>query len=312
MTVTGAPLGQTRHVQVRKGHGTENDFVVLHDPDNEQASSDALVVALCDRRAGVGGDGLLRVVRTAALVDTDPTAAAAAAGSEWFMDYRNADASVAEMCGNGVRVVAEHLATAGCIDRARPLLLGTRGGTKRVTFTHGLISVQMGRARVGRDDLTVTTEVGAARATQVWMPNPHAVAITADLALAGELRHAPLVTPAGAFPEGVNVEIVQLVGPGHLRLRVHERGVGETRSCGTGICAAAVVASHEAVARGWGALSSWEVDVPGGRLQVDLRPSEHGDEVTLTGPAVMVGTISLDEAWLAAVGVGPRVGASVE
>ena len=272
-----------------KGHGTENDFVLVPDLDGELEIDPGTVAAICDRRAGLGGDGLIRVVRTRAV----PEVADLAEDAEWFMDYRNADGSIAEMCGNGVRVFARYLADAGLVDPAAPLAVATRGGVRGVRFeTDGQVTVGMGHAKLGVE-VTVATEVGAWPAIEVHLPNPHAVAFVDDPATVGRLFEAPLVTPAGVFPEGVNVEFVATLGPGHIALRVHERGVGETRSCGTGVAASALAAArHE----GPSAPAVWTVDVPGGRLTVTL----HLDgEVELTGPAVLVATVDLD---LAALG----------
>ena len=235
-----------------KGHGTENDFVLLPDPDDELDLSAELVRRLCDRRAGLGADGVLRVVRQ---------------DGGWFMDYRNADGSIAEMCGNGVRVYARHLVSAGLVP-AGDLELATRGGTKQVHVGPDSVLVDMGPAVVGEPLV-----VDGAPATYVDMGNPHAVVHVASVDALGVLD-----------PErkDLNVEYVEDVGPTHLRMRVHERGVGETRSCGTGACAA-VVASVLRTGTPRGA--AYDVDVPGGRLVVTWREDGH---VTLEGPAVIV------------------------
>jgi diaminopimelate epimerase len=248
-------------VRFLKGHGTENDFVLLPDPDGSLELTPELVRRLCDRRAGLGADGVLRVVPTSRVAE------AAGQDAAWFMDYRNADGSVAEMCGNGVRVYARYLVTEG-LAPAGPLQLATRGGTKHVVVEGDQITVDMGAALVG-DPVTID----ALPATFVDMGNPHAVVHVASVEGLGELH-----------PERVdlNVEYVEDVGPGHLRMRVHERGVGETRSCGTGACAA-VVATVLRLGEPRG--SAYTVDVPGGRLVVTWQEDGH---VLLTGPAVLV------------------------
>lgn len=125
-----------------KGHGTENDFVIVPDPENVIDLTPAAVAALCDRRAGIGGDGLLHVVRSAA----HPEAKGMAAEAEWFMDYRNGDGSVAEMCGNGVRVFARYLQRAGQVTEG-DLKVATRGGVKSVHLAkEGDVTVGMGKA----------------------------------------------------------------------------------------------------------------------------------------------------------------------
>ena len=246
-----------------KGHGTENDFVLLPDPDGSLVLTSALVQRLCDRRAGIGADGVLRVVPTA----KEPDAADYVGEAAWFMDYRNADGSVAEMCGNGVRVYARYLVTEGLADEGE-LRLATRGGIKDVVVSGENITVDMGQALVG-EALTVD----GLPATAVDMGNPHAVVHVASVEALGTLHPERL---------DLNVEYVEDVGPGHLRMRVHERGVGETRSCGTGACAA-VVATVLRTSEPRG--SAYTVDVPGGRLVVTWQEDGH---VLLTGPAVLV------------------------
>lgn len=223
-----------------KGHGTENDFVIVPDPENALELPPAAVAALCDRRAGIGGDGLLHVVRSAA----HPDARHLASEAEWFMDYRNGDGSIAEMCGNGVRVFAHYLQRAGHVGEG-DLAVATRGGVKSVHIDkEGDITVGMGKALLPEGDVTVSVADHSWPARNVNMGNPHAVAFVDDLAHAGNLFTAPPFTPATAYPDGVNVEFVVDRGPRHVAMRVHERGVGETRSCGTGACAVAVAAAR--------------------------------------------------------------------
>ena len=255
-----------------KGHGTENDFVLLPDLDGS-AHGDLepdLVAALCDRRAGIGGDGVLRVLRN--LPGSD---------AEWFMDYRNSDGSVAEMCGNGVRVFARYLADHQGVDTDRSLLVGTRAGVKTVTFEDdGQVTVDMGEPQVFAD-----TKVAVGDrfwpATNISMGNPHAVAFVDSFDDAGSLLVPPAHDPA-TYPDGVNVEFVVRRGERHVAMRVHERGSGETRSCGTGACAVMVAA---ATADGLGPGSSYRVDVPGGALTVTWTEQ---NRLLLTGPAVIV------------------------
>src|SRR6478736_6173306 len=220
-----------------KGHGTENDFVLLADPNDALDLTPELVAALCDRRAGIGADGVLRAVRTAAY--GDPDAVAARGEAEWFMDYRNADGSVSEMCGNGVRVFGRYLADHEGADAATPLPVGTRAGVKVLTFEDDQVSVDMG----------VPAVLGETK-----------VAVVDDLADAGPLLDAPVHDPA-VYPAGVNVEFVVRRGDRHVAMRVHERGSGETRSCGTGACAVMVAAARlDGAAPG----TTYRVDVPGG------------------------------------------------
>ncbi|GAA1981482.1 diaminopimelate epimerase [Kitasatospora viridis] len=278
-----------------KGHGTENDFVIVPDPDGLLDLGPAQVARLCDRRAGIGGDGLLRVVRSA----KDPAAVELADRAEWFMDYRNADGSIAEMCGNGVRVFARYLVSAGLAEPGG-FTIATRAGLRAVTVAErGDVTVDMGRAVLpGPDDVRVTVGGRSWPARNVNMGNPHAVAFVADLAEAGNLYEAPGVTPAGAYPDGVNVEFVVDRGERHVAMRVHERGSGETRSCGTGTCAVAVAAARRdgldpAVT---GEPVGYTVDVPGGRLQLREYPD---GRIEMTGPAVLVASGTIDPQWLA-------------
>ncbi|NNJ07527.1 diaminopimelate epimerase [Streptomyces sp. PKU-MA01144] len=280
-----------------KGHGTENDFVIVPDPGNEIRLPASAVAALCDRRAGIGADGLLHVVRSAA----HPEARSLADEAEWFMDYRNADGSIAEMCGNGVRVFARYLQRAGLVG-AGDLAVATRGGVKRVHIDKdgGDITVAMGRALLPEEGATVTVDGRSWPARNVNMGNPHAVAFVEDLDHAGGLFAAPPFAPASVYPDGVNVEFAVDRGPRHLAVRVHERGSGETRSCGTGACAVAVAAARRdgADPAVTGSPVTYLVDLPGGRLAV----TEHPDgEIEMTGPAVIVAEGRIDPAWLAAL-----------
>ncbi|MFF1283754.1 diaminopimelate epimerase [Streptomyces sp. NPDC058299] len=276
-----------------KGHGTENDFVIVPDPENAIELPPATVAALCDRRAGIGGDGVLHVVRSAA----HPEARAMAAEAEWFMDYRNGDGSVAEMCGNGVRVFARYLQHAGHV-AAGDLVIATRAGVKAVHIAKdGDVTVGMGRARLSGGEVTVTVGERSWPARNVNMGNPHAVAFVSDLAHAGHLLAPPPVGPADAYPDGVNVEFVVDRGPRHVAMRVHERGSGETRSCGTGACAVAVAAARRdgADPAVTGTPATYTVDVPGGRLVITERPD---GEIEMTGPAVIVAEGEIDGDWL--------------
>ncbi len=261
-----------------KGHGTENDFVLLLDAEgtiHADLSADR-VRALCDRRAGIGGDGVLRVIHTAVI------APELAERAEWFMDYRNADGSVAQMCGNGLRVFARYLLEAGRVDPDRPIPVATRDGIKVVTRDGDDLVADMGTPAMVAGS-TVSANGFTWPTVGVDMGNPHAVAFVDDLAQAGSLIEAPTHDPA-VYPDGVNVEFVVRKGDAHLAMRVYERGSGETRSCGTGACAVMVAA---ATADGRGPGSVYLVDVPGGRLRLTWREDGH---VLLAGPAVLVGS----------------------
>ncbi|GAA2711792.1 MULTISPECIES: diaminopimelate epimerase [Streptomyces] len=294
----------TAQIAFLKGHGTENDFVIVPDPDGRLELSAAAVARLCDRRAGIGADGVLRVVRSAA----HPEAREMAGEAEWFMDYRNSDGSIAEMCGNGVRVFARYLQQAGLAGEG-DLPIATRAGIRRAHIAKtgpggepGDVTVAMGRARLPQGEVTVTVGERSWPARNVNMGNPHAVAFVGDLADAGTLYEAPGVSPAAAYPEGTNVEFVVDRGPGHVALRVHERGSGETRSCGTGACAVMVAAARRdgADPAVLGHPVTYTVDLPGGRLVISEMPD---GTVEMTGPAVIVAEGTIDASFLAGTAV---------
>ncbi|MCW2632666.1 MAG: diaminopimelate epimerase [Pseudonocardia sp.] len=272
-----------------KGHGTENDFVLLLDADGRLDLTPERVRALCERRGGLGADGVLRVVRASAVGEP------AQDGVEWFMDYRNSDGSTAEMCGNGARVFARYLAECGLVGGGA-LLLGTRGGVRRVWFTDdGLISVDMGPARIGVPS-TATVDGRAFDGVEVDLGNPHLACVTEVALDSLDLAVPPGRDPA-LFPHGVNVEFVTAIVDGEVSMRVHERGAGETRSCGTGTVAAVVAALRHAGQEA----GSCVVHTPGGRLHVSVTR----ETTTLTGPAVIVAQGELDSRWWESV---PRAG----
>lgn len=270
-----------------KGHGTLNDFVLLTDADDTASPTDDEVRFLCDRRAGIGADGLLRAVKGRHVPGWagDPEA--------WFMDYRNADGSTAQMCGNGLRVFLRYLREEELIDHdAGTATVGTRAGPRTGNFlSGGEVRVWMGRPRLLRGSVAVRVATRCWPAQAVDVGNPHAVVLLA----AGEsldtldLERPPVSEPAHRFPEGVNVEFAELRGEDGIRMRVHERGVGETPSCGTG----AVAVAATVAASGGRGHASYHVEVPGGGLRVDLRDND----AWLTGPAVIVarGEVRLPE-----------------
>jgi len=277
-------------VRFTKGHGTANDFVLVDDHDGALELTAAAVAAICDRRRGVGADGILRVVRTA-YVDGW---AHLAGEAEWFMDYRNADGGAVEMCGNGIRVFARYLVDHSLVDHslvehslaggATELDVATRDGVKRLWLRDGgQVTVDMGTPR--------DTELLPDDGVFVSMGNPHVVLFADDLAT------APVATVGPAIERdwdgGTNVEFVRVVDETAIGLRVWERGVGETMSCGTGACASAVAAHL----RGY-AGRTVDVALPGGTLAVDWTV---GGTVLMTGPAVLAYDGDLRPEWLAAV-----------
>jgi diaminopimelate epimerase len=297
-------------MEFTKAHGTANDFVVLVDPQDRLDLPAELVRALCDRRRGLGADGVLRLGRPAE--------------GDVFMDYRNADGSVVEMCGNGVRVVAKHAVDHGLVTPTGDgtVVVDTRSGPKpvRVVARHddgtvAEVEVDMGppvlepaqvpfEAPFGIDDGTLTyplvVDGQVLDLAVVSMGNPHAILEVDDVASAPVATLGPRLETHAAFPAKTNVEFVEPVGQDEVRLRVWERGVGETAACGTGACATVVALQRlgqvgEEVA----------VRLPGGTLSVRWRP---GGSVFMTGPAVEVGHGTLDDAWLAAACRGEMEG----
>lgn len=287
-------------IDFTKGHGTGNDFVLYSDPDGRATLDASQLAALADRHFGVGGDGVIRAVRSESL----PEGAAALAedgSAEWFMDYHNADGSVAEMCGNGIRVYGAYLLDQGLLDLAigGTVAIGTRGGVRQLTRTPDGFEVDLGAFVVAGEAMVDADGLDVARpGLAIGVGNPHVVVALADESeLDGlDLGAAPVVTPTP--PDGVNVEFVVPGDPivrdgvGRIRMRVHERGSGETLSCGTGAAAAALATRHWA---GEGAPDVWSVDVPGGTVGVRVVPTANGDHVLLSGPAELVfsGTMKL-------------------
>ncbi|RZQ59943.1 diaminopimelate epimerase [Amycolatopsis suaedae] len=268
-------------IEFLKGHGTQNDFVILPDPAARLDLTPARVAALCDRRRGLGADGVLRVVRSAALGERS--------AGEWFMDYRNADGSVAEMCGNGVRVFARYLTEAGLAGTGE-FTIGTRAGDRPlVVHPDRSVTVHMGPATITGSSVTTVGEA-AFSGVAVDVGNPHLVSFVDDDVDVLDLEKQPAYD-GEYFPEGVNLEFVNAVDEGVLRMRVHERGVGETRSCGTGTVAVVAAALHLAGTD----TGSSVVRVPGGQVEVTVAPGES----MLTGPAEIVARGELDESWWA-------------
>ncbi len=249
------------------GHGTENDFVLIFDPKDENLITTAQTAAICNRGTGVGADGLIRIIKR---------------DEKWFMDYRNADGSLAEMCGNGIRVMARYLVAHG--HQGEGLFpIQTRDGAKFLRVpAEGDISVNMGQVNDEGDIVTVVANNQEYSARHISIGNPHAVAFLDDLETVGSLATAPVVTPASVYPGGVTVEFVEIKSPDTLIMRVHERGSGETRSCGTGTCAVALAATI--YTRGQ-LPARWIIKPPGGTLIVDI---DGHSNATLTGPAELI------------------------
>ena len=284
-------------MDVIKAHGTGNDFVVVVDLDDALDLPDALVRALCDRRTGLGADGVIRI-------------GAPRSGGDVFMDYRNADGTAVEMCGNGVRVVAKTVLDHGLVAAADGVVaVDTRDGVKPVQARRGpdgrvaAVTVDMGPPHWSPEQVPV--DVPDAHEFQLdvapdvtWsavsMGNPHAVTLVDDVAAAPVTTLGPKVEHHPLFPRGTNVEFAHVRDHDLVQLRVWERGVGETQACGTGACATL------AVLRADGLLADQAtVRVPGGDLVVRYAPDDHAS-VFLTGPAEEVAAATLTSAWLSA------------
>jgi len=284
-----------------KGHGTGNDFVFFADPDGEIDLSPAQLAAIADRHFGVGGDGVIRAVRSKNLAD-GAAALAEDPDAEWFMDYHNADGSVSEMCGNGIRVFTRFLLENGLAELGPgdTLPIGTRSGVRDVQLSTNGFQVDLGRWRLdGGEPLVRAKNLAVARpGLGINVGNPHVVvALSSEEELASaDLSFIPVLEPEA--PEGANIEFVVPADPlvkdgvGRITMRVHERGSGETLSCGTGAVAAALATRYWA---GTGAPDQWRVDVPGGTVGVRMWAAEDGEHVSLSGPAELVytGTLSI-------------------
>ncbi len=281
-------------IHFTKGHGTGNDFVLFADPDGEIDLTSDQIAAICDRHFGVGADGVLRAVKSSKIPDGAASLAEDAA-AEWFMDYHNSDGSVAEMCGNGIRVFAKYLLDHGLTELTdgNTLAIGTRGGVRDVQRNKSGFQADLGRWRLDGTEPTVRARnVPVARpGLGINVGNPHVVvALASDEELdAADLGYIPIVDPEPA--DGANIEFVVPLEPlikdgvGRIRMRVHERGSGETLSCGTGAVAAALAIRYWA---GAGAPNQWSVEVAGGTVGVRMFPTEDGEHVSLSGPAELV------------------------
>ena len=292
---------------VYKAHATGNDFVVYLDEDGTHEPTADEVRFLCDRHFGIGGDGLIRLAHPQAVSDVNERQIAdcAAGDADWFMDYRNADGSLAEMCGNGTRAITLFAQRQGIADQpgGTPFHLGTRAGVKILTslgdvpgLGKDVFQVEMGawkRGDVDGYEVTIPGTSGSARGTFVDMGNPHVVAVLEDaFASLPNVEDLDLVTKpvvAPEIPSDQNVEFVRIDeqsegdDAGEATMRVNERGCGETLSCGTGLCATTITLRAKT------GIDHWTITVRGGTLRVDVTD----EDVKLTGSATIVGKIEL-------------------
>ncbi len=255
------------------GHGTENDFLLFFDPENQLAITAAQIQRMCNRQTGIGADGIIRIGKD---------------NGKWFMDYRNGDGSIAEMCGNGIRVMARYLVECGH-QPSGIFAINTRAGMRYLAVPEVEdISVNMGKVEEIYGEISATANGHTWPGYNINVGNPHAVVFVDDMEAVGDLRTIPQVEPEDEYPEGVNIEFVQFQADGELKMRVHERGVGETKSCGTGTCAVALAATLEKKMR---LPATWYINPPGGRLKVEL---DAHSNATLTGPAVLIQDYEVD------------------
>ena len=298
--------------QVTKVHATGNDFVVYLDRSGEFEPTPDEIRFLCDRHFGIGGDGLIRLTAPEHVSDLsrEQVDATHADGAQWFMDYRNADGSLAEMCGNGTRAITLFAQHEGVADSTEPFRLGTRAGVKVLTprgnmkpYGANVFQVEMGAWHIGEEDayeVTIPGTPGSARGTFVDMGNPHVVAVLEDRSGRGladdatlpavddlDLTRKPVVDPVLASDQNAEFVRVDAIdeesGMGRAFMRVNERGVGETLSCGTGLCATAVTL------RQLTGIGDWTITVRGGTLRVVVDDAH----VELTGDAAIVGKVEL-------------------
>ena len=262
-------------VQYTKGHGTKNDFILIEDLENRIDLSEKQVSQICDREKGIGADGILRITRR---------------NNEFFMDYRNSDGSIAEMCGNGARVFAQYLFDKKLV-KSNIFTFQTRAGSIHAeVHSPGDVSVTMAEAILRGKVVEVLVNGHKFNAQAVDAPNPHAVAFVPDLPSIGNLKNPPQVEPKSEFPQGVNFEFVNKIADDHVSMRVHERGSGETLSCGTGACAVAAVVRDQSGKK----INSVKIDLPGGRLQITFV----NGKMIMRGPVVIEQTGTLNEKWL--------------
>lgn len=261
-------------VSATYGHGTHNDFVLVFDPENKILITPEQIKKICDRKVGIGSDGFIKIIKF---------------DGAWFMDYSNSDGSVAEMCGNGIRVMARYLTDRG-YQASGIYAINTRDGRKFLSVPdEGDISVNMGKVTQINGEVSVIQNSKTFVGLNIDVGNPHAVVFTDDLETVGDLKKSPAVLPEDAYPEGVNIEFVEIVDNGEIKMRVFERGVGETQSCGTGTCAVALAATIKSKKT---LPIKWVINPPGGRLVVEI---DGHSNATLTGPAVLVKDVELDK-----------------
>jgi diaminopimelate epimerase len=273
-------------ISFQKMHGTLNDFVVFHDLSGAVQLGPEQVARICDRRAGVGADGVI-IVRPSQEAD-------------FFMDYVNADGSVAEMCGNGIRCLAKYVYDNGLTDRTT-LPVETRAGIKTVNLFPSndgkiaKVSVDMGEPVFEPDAIPVNLESSGKpildqvievrgrsfQASILSMGNPHCVIVTEEELDGLPLRYGSEIENHRLFPAKTNVEFIRIKDRNHIVMRVWERGSGETLACGTGACASAVAARLKGLVQ-----ADCVVELRGGNLDISWKGINY--PVLMTGACELV------------------------
>jgi diaminopimelate epimerase len=276
-----------------KMHGTLNDFIVFDDPDETFDLTPRQIAKLCDRRSGIGADGVI-VAKPSAIAD-------------FFMDYRNSDGSLAEMCGNGIRCLAKYVYDQGLSGKTN-LIIETRAGTKSLKLFPNSdakierVSVDMGKPEFDPQLIPVTLQDAGLpvldyplnvkgkefKASFVSMGNPHAVIVLERMDESLPSIYGSQIERHSMFPSGANVEFVEVKNRGRIVMRVWERGSGETMSCGTGACASVVITSLKGLTD-----PGVTVELPGGALEINWKGL--GKSVLMNGPAelVYVGAVTI-------------------
>ena len=274
-----------KKLKFTKMHGLGNDFMVVDGVNQVFEPQDAPLIQWANRHTGVGFDQLL-LVEKAGAADVD-------------FRYRifNADGSEVEQCGNGARCFARFVADKGLSNKQEIRVETARGVIVPRLLDSGLVVVNMGKPRLMPSEIPFVPAAGEADdalthivlvglesvpLSCVNMGNPHAVLLVDDVDTAPVARWGEAIESNEQFPERVNVGFMQVLDEGHIRLRVYERGAGETQACGTGACAAVVAGVRLGLLQ---AASQIRVSLPGGDLHIEWQP---GDDVMMTGPVQTV------------------------
>ena len=279
-------MGGLSTVKFALGHGTGNDFVLIADESGNFELTAQLARRLCDREGEFGADGVLILSR--------PTQNQRKEGVDLVMGYRNADGSAAEMCGNGIRVLVRYAIELGWAQGDHWQVLTPAGKVGVKAVDQDRFEVQMGKAQL-LEPVSVETQGERLQATKVTAPNPHAVALVQDCSKFEQIDSPPKLGPSASFPEGANVEFVEVTGPSSARMVIYERGSGLTQSCGTGACAVAAVLARDLPTAQ--RPSTYQILVPGGELEVRV---EGDGNLALIGPAVLTAEGEFEPGWVVA------------